>query len=584
MSGPITRGARLATRRYLGFERFERHCSVSAVSSRHNCFFSPIGDSAQRYRAHSSLSVTTNESHDGQRCDGIANGVQPKLTEVPSFPLVGSVIPQLSGIPNIDPLTKGYDFWVAMRRKYGQFYSMGSPAGGNPDCIYRTQYIINDPREMVKVVRAGGKYPSGVVEMLWVNRQWGISRGLATSAGIHGRGEEWRRIRSFFQTDLLHPEAARGYLPGIIEAAKRASRGARAASSMEGGVNLYLSRCSFDLFSSMMLGIWTETADPTTPTDPENERFVDSAVDGLSTAVSMIFSPYEQIMGKMMGFETAKRKHAYRGWDEAWAIAQRKINSFTERKKLGELTENERVSYLSRALDRQREEGCELSIKEVEELAFTGLFAAVDTTSSMLAWNLFHIARLPAIQERLHEEISSAVRSVGGGEITAEVLNKTNAPYLHALIRETHRLTPTGAIYLNKTIDADGLEIHGRPMRNGDVILLEGYTLGMDPELVEDPTDFRPERWLKDAVEARKGSPSEVIDHPFLRGPFSQGARKCPGSRIATNEIHVLLSQLVLDWKMTSPVSSLEDIEYQQLTTLEPKLPAIQFEPRQQGL
>jgi len=35
--------------------------------------------------------------------------------------------------------------------------------GGNPNDIYRTQYIINDPREYMKIIRAGGKYPSGVL-------------------------------------------------------------------------------------------------------------------------------------------------------------------------------------------------------------------------------------------------------------------------------------------------------------------------------------------------------------------------------------------------------------------------------------
>ena len=285
-------------------------------------------------------------------------------------------------------------------------------------------------------------------------------------------------------------------------------------------------------------------------------------------------------MGNIMGFETAKMRQAFFGFDTAWAISQEKIESFTERKERGQLTENEQLSYLSRALDRQQEEGSGVSVREVQELAFSSLFAAVDTTSSMLGWNILHIARLPEAQERLHKEISSAVESVGGGRLSAEVLSKTSAPYLHSLVRETFRMTPTGAILLNKTVDVDALEIHGRPMQKGDVVVLEGYSIGMDPLLVEEPHEFRPERWFPDAVDARKGTPKEVIDHPFLKGPFSQGARRCPGSRVATNEIYAFLSQLVLDWKIKSPISSLDDIRYQQHTTLEVKLPVFEFEAR----
>ena len=199
---------------------------------------------------------------------------------------------------------------------------------------------------------------------------------------------------------------------------------------------------------------------------------MDGAVQGLGAAIEMIFSPYEIFMGNIMGFETAKMRHAFAGFDTAWVIAQEKIESFTERKERGQLTENEQLSYLSRALDRQQEEGSGVSVREVQELAFSSLFAAVDTTSSMLGWNILHVDLFPEVQERLHKEISSAVESVGGGRLSAEVLSKTSAPYLHSLVRETFRMTPTGAILLNKIIDVYALEIHGRLMKKGYVALL----------------------------------------------------------------------------------------------------------------
>ncbi|KAL7550414.1 hypothetical protein ACHAWF_013649 [Thalassiosira exigua] len=517
--------------------------------------------------------------------DGLVNGVAPALNRVRSWPVVGSMVPQLSGIPSVDPLTDGYNFWVAMRNKYGEFYSMGSPVLGDPDDLYRTAYVVNDPREFVKIIRSGGKYPSGVIENMWVSKRYIEERG-STVKGFLERGEEWRRIRTFLQTDLLHPDAARGYLPGIVKAAGLASKGASAAASLQSSgdekwaINSYLQRCAFDMFSSAMFGVYTETADVTTPTDPENERYVRGAVQGLGTAVEMLFSPYELVVGKAMGFETQRMKHCFEGIDATRAIGKAKFDRFREREERGELSEAERASWLSRAIKRQREEGSVVAVEELAEILRMALNAAVDTTSSVVGWNLCHIARLPDVQARLRNEVSEAVETVGDGEITAEVLKKSNTPFLHALIRETQRLTPPGCIGLTKTVDVDDLFIHGRKMDKGDRVLLESYSTGMNPDLVEDPEDFRPERWLGDAVEARRGTPSEIIDHPFLATPFSQGARKCPGSRVASNEMLVLLARLVLDWEIASPVSKLGDVRFRQRTTIEAQLPDLHFEAR----
>ena len=60
-----------------------------------------------------------------------------------------------------------------------------------------------------------------------------------------------------------------------------------------------------------------------------------------------------------------------------------------------------------------------------------------------------------------------------------------------------------------------------------------------------DAHEFRPERWLPDAVVARKGTAAEVIDHPLLRAPFSAGARMCPGNKIANFELLTMVAQLV---------------------------------------
>jgi len=193
------------------------------------------------------------------------------------------------------------------------------------------------------------------------------------------------------------------------------------------------------------------------------------------------------------------------------------------------------------------------------------------------------MARTPRVQEKLYKELTFSIENVGDGALTDEVLDKRNVPYLHAVIRESHRLSPVRVLATLKSIDAE-VKVNGVQLEPGDVVGLEGYTTGMNPDLVDEPELFVPERWLPDVVESRKGTPKEIIDHPFFQAPFSQGARRCPGSRVAANETQVMIAQLVLDWKMTSTISSMNDIEYSQKTVIELKIPSIDFESRRRKM
>jgi cytochrome P450 len=503
----------------------------------------------------------------------------PQLKQVKSLPYVGSVLPFYSDVPST--IEQPYEFWPEMRRRHGDFYSMGLPNMGDKSDSRSIIHVVTDPKEMFKVVRSGGAYPSGLISSFWPNIKWSKENKLAlvdgNDNGLFGQGEDWKRLRTFLQTDLLHPEAARGYIPGMLKASKLASNGAPASSDE---LNSYLSRVSFDLFSTIMFGEYTKTADKTVTADPENIKFVEGTIQGLSNAIQILFDPYETVMGNVLQVRTAKYQRMSDGLDIAWDIGQKKIHGFLHRLQNNELTENEKASYLARAIERQATEKSNVSVQEVLELAWTGLFAAVDTTSASLGWNLINIAINPDVQEKLHAEIASVV-AANDGVLTETSFSKDSMPFLHAVLRETHRLTPASAISIMKTVGSDEIEIHGTKLNKGAVVALEGFSMGVDPQLMDEPQVYKPERWLPDAVAARTGTPAEVLDHPFLKEPFSAGPRRCPGSRVATNEMLVFLAQLIFDWKISAPtVSSLKDIKYEQRTSIEAEIPPLKFEPR----
>jgi cytochrome P450 len=193
------------------------------------------------------------------------------------------------------------------------------------------------------------------------------------------------------------------------------------------------------------------------------------------------------------------------------------------------------------------------------------------TTAGMTSWHLLHISMHPEVQERIRE--LSALESTDG-VMTADTVSHKSVPYLHAAFRESHRITNPSPLVPMKRIQMD-VTIHGVDIPAGNVIIFDG--ISKSHNLVENPDKFEPDRWLPDAVEARKGTTAAELDHVLFKAPFSEGARRCPGSRVAKNESLLLMAQLILDWKMENPVEHWRDVKYRMDTLLTPMLPKIEF-------
>lgn len=541
-----------------------------------------------------------------------------QLTELPSLPIVGSfvqIIPvvgtYLADYYKLPTMNKNnaYEYYVTMRERFGDFYSIDIPGMGKT-------YIINDPTEMKKVLAQEGAFPKGGIENLKPFVKWGKQRELSllnardTSSkddenGFFGRGEAWRTIRTFLQTDLLAPQSARGYVPGIVTAAEYASRGANNYATSN-DMNRYLNYCAFDMFNAIMFGELTRTAEK--PTDDmgendENAEFVQNSVNSLALLIQQLTDKNEIIKFSILGIETPVYRDFASAMDTVTRIATSKIQNFRQKWINNELDEFQQASYIARAFERQKQQvdgSNGISEDELTQLCVFLLNAGVDTTSTFIAWALVHLALNPNVQDKLYEEIksnSSAISAtndddVAGGNrlrLNAErLLSRKDSPYLHAVLRESHRLTPVHPQVVNKSSPNSDITIHGHVIPKGSSIAFESYSLGMDPSMLNgsDPTQFVPERWSPDEINKRKGTKGEVLDHQFFKDPFSQGARKCPGSRVAVNETLVLLSQLILDWKFefdpknNNQLQNYQDIPYEQQTLLVPQIPQMKLTPR----
>lgn len=275
----------------------------------------------------------------------------PQLKHCPALPFLGSTVPFYSNAPALDTSTT-YDYWPEMTRRFGEFYTMGIPGIGAG--VKQTVHVIQDPQEMMKVLRSEGQFPSGAAQTAWAMRQVMDDHGNHAAARIMDQGPEWKRIRSFFQTDLLSPQSARQCTPAIAEAAQHASQG---VVQYENDLNTFFEDSSFDMFSSLTLGSHAHITDPSVPATPSDVRFCRVVKQGLTGSTTLMLDLKEMVLGKVLGIKTSFFKQFEELWVEAFEIAQQKVEVFLEKRANGTLTEAEKNSHLFQALERQEENG-----------------------------------------------------------------------------------------------------------------------------------------------------------------------------------------------------------------------------------
>merc|ERR1712159_956392 len=95
-------------------------------------------------------------------------------------------------------------------------------------------------------------------------------------------------------------------------------------------------------------------------------------------------------------------------------------------------------------------------------------------TSSMLNWCIIHLAMNKDVQEKLFKEISCNV--TGDGRLTEDYFSKSNSPYLNAVLRENHRVSPP--LVLNE------IKTHGETIPKHSTVICDARSIGMDAQIV----------------------------------------------------------------------------------------------------
>ena len=160
--------------------------------------------------------------------------------------------------------------------------------------------------------------------------------------------------------------------------------------------------------------------------------------------------------------------------------------------------------------------------------------AGHETTANTLAWAWFILSQDEDSERRLHAEVDAAL-----GDEPAVHADFDKLPFTRAIIEETLRLYPPVPLQ-GRTVMQDGF-IGAKPIKKGDLVVLNAWIMHRHRKLWDDPDAFKPDRFLP----PNGGPPAR-----YTYVPFSIGPRICTGAAFGLLEATLCLATLARRFRL----------------------------------
>ncbi|RPD58218.1 cytochrome P450 [Lentinus tigrinus ALCF2SS1-7] len=191
----------------------------------------------------------------------------------------------------------------------------------------------------------------------------------------------------------------------------------------------------------------------------------------------------------------------------------------------------------------------------------TIVFAAMDTTSGVLAHILHMLAEHPNVQDRLRQEITGAIRANDRNNLSYDQLSELTL--LDCVCRETLRMFPP-LVFLPRTAVKDAVLPLSAPIRGRDGTLMHEVAVPKGTSVVmsihasnrnraiwgQDADEWKPDRWMKLPDAVTEAHIPGVYSHLLT---FLGGSRACIGFKFSEMEMKVVLITLLQHFKFSVP-------------------------------
>lgn len=362
--------------------------------------------------------------------------------------------------------------------------------------FYRPEMVVNDP-ELIQdiMIRDFNSFPNrGVVFDAEVNP-------LAAHL-LNLDGQKWRDLRV-----KLSPTFTSGKIKGMFPTIKNCGKILEnfVVKSVGSGNHIFdmrdlMARYSTNVISSVAFGVDNDCIN-----DPNNifrqmgqkifqMTFKQSIIETLLFLVPQLIIKLKIkiIPREFEDFFTTLVKQT---------ITHREASKANERKDFMQLMiQLKNQGYLS--ADKDDDESEKNNHKDVKKLtsteiaaqAFLFFAAGFETSSSTMNYCLFELSRNLDKQKKVHEELDKVLESRSVEDLTYDSLSKLK--YLECCIDEALRIYPIVPALIRQSTRNHTLSRINLEIEKGTPIMIPVMGLQRDPEIYDDPMEFRPERFL----------------------------------------------------------------------------------------
>ncbi|GKU95922.1 hypothetical protein SLEP1_g9219 [Rubroshorea leprosula] len=219
-------------------------------------------------------------------------------------------------------------------------------------------------------------------------------------------------------------------------------------------------------------------------------------------------------------------------------------NLVIERAREG-LKQSARKDFLQFLLKyRDEDTGKSISVAEIKAMLMDIVVGGTDTTSTMVEWTMAELILHPEVMQKAQEELAEVV----GLNNSVEESHVQRLPYLHAVAKETLRLHPAAPLLLPRC-PTRSCTVGGYTIPEGTKVFLNVWAMHRDPEFWDNPSEFRPERFILNDANGKK---LDFSGNNFEYLPFGSGRRICAGLVLGERMLMYVLASLLhsFEWKV----------------------------------
>lgn len=400
-------------------------------------------------------------------------------------------------------------------RRYGTPYRLR--------LIGRDMLVIADAPTIAELLRARP----------WTFRRARPVQSVFREMGIAGvfsaEGETWERQRRLVMR-AFDPARLKRYFPSLVTVTSRLFRRWQQAAARGDvlDIQMELMRYTVDVTAGLAFGADINT--------------IEGGADVIQRHLENIFPMVNRRTTAPFAYWRSIKLPADRALERDLAAARDAVEGFIAQARArlaADPSLRENPSNLIEALLAARDApGSEFTDADVSGNVFTALLAGEDTTANTLAWLCHYLCEEPATQDALHAETAAVL---GAGQ-QVEAFEQLNAlPYTEAATREAMRLRPVAPVLSFEALK--NTEVGTFSLAAGDIVAALMRLPGMNPQLLDAPEQFRPERWLS-AEDARLSAAKKALM------PFGGGPRFCPGRYLALAEIKMVATMLARNFRI----------------------------------